>query len=72
MSTYEVVKGKIEAEAIESFGKRTQGVPCAFCTRGGNGDQSCACGFNEKRFNQFKGCFSGELLDHDPTKGGAR
>ena len=68
MSTYEVVKGKIEAEANASFSWLTQPVPCAFCTRGGNGDQSCAFGFNEKRFNKFRGCFSGTLLDHDPVK----
>ena len=72
MSTYGVIKGKIEAEAVESFGKRTQPVPCAFCKRGGNGDGSCACGFDERLYSKFKGCFSGELLDHDPKKGGAK
>ena len=72
MSKYEEIKGKIEAEAAGSPGARTIPVPCAFCKRGGNGDWSCACGFFERRYSKFKGCFSGELLDHDPKEGGAK
>lgn len=70
MSTYEVIKGKIEAEKVSA--RRTQQVPCAFCKRGGNGDGSCACGFFERRYNKANGCFSGELLEHDPKVGGVK
>ena len=72
MNKYEEIKRKIEAEAAGSPSKRTQPVPCAFCKRGGNGDGSCACGLFERRYSKFKGCFSGELLDHDPKEGGAK
>ena len=59
---YDEVKRIIKQEAGMSPSKRTQFVPCAFCTRGGNGDCSCSCGMNEKKYSKFKGCFSGELL----------
>ena len=64
MSKYEEIKGKIEAEA-EAGALRSQPVPCAFCKRGGNGDGSCGCGFFERLYST-KGCFSGELLEHNP------
>ena len=64
MSKYEEIKGKIEAEAAAGAG-RSQPVPCAFCKRGGNGDGSCACGFFERLYSP-KGCFAGELLEHNP------
>jgi len=66
MGKFEEVKRRIEAEAGVSPGKRTQMVPCAFCVRGGNGDASCACGMNEKRYSKFKGCFAGYLLETAP------
>ena len=72
MVIYGGVRATIEAEAALPLGKRTQSVPCAFCTRGGNGDQSCACGWKDREFDLFKGCFSGELLAEDPTEGGAK
>ena len=43
MGIYGRVRATIEAEAALPLGKRTQSVPCAFCTRGGNGDRSCSC-----------------------------
>lgn len=67
MNEYEKIKAKIAAEAAGSPSKRTQQVPCAFCKRGGNGDGSCASGFFERLYSKFKGCFSGELLDHNPN-----
>ena len=63
---YQEVKEKIEAESQLSPGKRTQQIPCAYCERGGNGDKSCGCGWNRTRYSKFEGCFSGNLLDHDP------
>ena len=72
MSKYEEIKSKIEEEAKLSPGARTIPVPCAFCKRGGNGDGSCACGFFERQYSKFKGCFSGELLGHDPKEGCAK
>ena len=41
-------------------------VPCAYCTRGGNGDKSCGCGWTEKRYSKYKGCFSGALMESMP------
>lgn len=64
---YEEVKKKIEQESTLPPGKRSQNVPCAYCVRGGNGDKSCSCGFAQKRFSKYHGCFAGELLDKDPT-----
>ena len=72
MGIYGRVRDTIEAEAFLPPGKRTQCVPCAFCTRGGNGDQSCACGWKDREFDFLKGCFSGELLAEDPMEGGVR
>ena len=62
MSKFDEIKQRIEAEAKGRPGDRTQNVPCAFCVRGGNGNQSCASGMNEKRYSKYKGCFAGELL----------
>lgn len=64
--TYDEVKQAIEAEKGLPPGKRSQQVPCAYCTRGGNGDKSCSSGFNERRYSKFMGCFSGELLPEEP------
>lgn len=36
-------------------------VACSECNRGGNGDQSCSCGWKCKKFNNT-GCFIGKLL----------
>jgi len=58
---------KIDLEAELSPSKRTQQVPCAYCTRGGNGDRSCSCGMNERRYSIYKGCFAGTMLEKDPT-----
>jgi len=68
MSMYNKIYSTIEAEATLSPSKRTQQVPCAFCVRGGNGDGSCSCGMNERRYNAFKGCFAGTMMEEDPTK----
>lgn len=62
------VKAKMEEESTLRPAKRTQPVPCAYCTRGGNGDRSCACGMDERRYSKFKGCFAGTLLDKEPGK----
>lgn len=64
--TYNQVKQKLDAEASLRPGQRTQAVPCAYCTRGGNGDKSCASGATERRFSKYKACFAGTLLDHEP------
>lgn len=40
-------------------------IHCAECTRGGNGDASCSCGWtvkNKKGSNRFRMCFSGTQL----------
>lgn len=73
MSFYDDIYAKIEAEATLSPSKRTQDVPCAFCVRGGNGDKSCASGWNEKRITKkgidcfyYKGCFLGRMLEEEP------
>ena len=66
MAMFDDVKRRIEAEAKGRPGDRTQMVPCAFCARGGNGDKSCACGMNERRYSKFKGCFSGQMLETAP------
>ena len=66
MSKYEEVKTALKEEESLSPSKRKTVVPCAFCERGGNGDKSCACGFNEKRYSKFKGCFSGTILPNQP------
>jgi len=58
---------KIDREAELSPSKRTQQVPCAYCTRGGNGDRSCSCGMNERRYSIYKGCFAGTMLAKDPS-----
>ena len=63
---YEEVKAKIEAESTLSPGKRCQGVPCAYCTRGSNGDKSCSSGWQRKRYSKFEQCFAGELLSEYP------
>lgn len=56
----------IESEATLPPRDRRHQVPCAFCVRGGNGDKSCASGFQETRYSKFKGCFAGTIL---PKKG---
>ena len=73
MSMYDDIYAKIEAEAELPFSRKTQVVPCAFCVRGGNGDKSCASGWDEKRITKltggcfwYKGCFSGQMLENDP------
>lgn len=73
MSIYDDIYAKIKEEATLSPSKRTQVVPCAFCVRGGNGDKSCASGWNEKRIRKltggcfgYKGCFLGRMLEEDP------
>ena len=66
MSIYDDIYAKIEAEATLSPSKRTQTVPCAFCVRGGNGNKSCSCGWDQKRYSKFKGCFSGQMLEKNP------
>ena len=60
--TYDEVKKKIEAEAALPPAKRTQPVPCAYCTRGGNGDGSCASGMGERKYSKYKSCFAGSLV----------
>ena len=65
---------RVALKLSSSFGSRkTQVVPCAFCVRGGNGDKSCASGWDEKRITKltggcfwYKGCFSGQMLENDP------
>ena len=37
-------------------------IACCECKRGGNGDASCGCGMNSKRWD-YKSCFLGKLLD---------
>jgi len=66
--TYEEVKKAIEAEKDLPPGKRKQQVPCAYCTRGGNGDKSCSCGMSEKKYSKYKMCFAGTLLPEAPGK----
>lgn len=66
MSMYDQIYSKIKAEATLSPSKRTQVVPCAFCGRGGNGDKSCSCGWDQKRYSKFKGCFAGQMLEKNP------
>ena len=66
MAKYDEIRKILENEEKLSPGKRTQPVPCAFCTRGGNGDQSCSSGFTRRKYNKFQGCFAGTLLDHNP------
>jgi hypothetical protein len=73
MSIYDDIYARIKAEATLSLSKRKQDVPCAFCVRGGNGDKSCASGWNEKRITKltggcfcYKGCFLGRMLDEEP------
>lgn len=63
---YAEVRKRIEAEASLKPGRRTQPVPCAYCSRGGNGDTSCASGCGEKRFSKYKSCFAGTLLGAEP------
>jgi hypothetical protein len=63
---YDQIRTKIVAEAILSPSKRTQVVPCAFCGLGGNGDKSCSCGWDQKRYSKFKGCFAGQMLEKNP------
>ena len=70
MGMYNRIYSTIEAEAATlPPGKRTQPVPCAFCARGGNGERSCSCGMNERRYSKYKGCFAGKMLEHEPTEG---
>ena len=66
MSMYDQIHTKIVAEATLSPSKRTQVVPCAFCVRGGNGDKSCSCGYDQTRYSKFKGCFAGQMLENNP------
>lgn len=66
MSLYNKIYSTIEAEATLSPSKRTQPVPCAFCVRGGNGDQSCSCGMDKKRYSIYDGCFAGQILEKNP------
>jgi len=37
-------------------------VACSECSRGGNGEQSCGCGWRVKKF-KGEGCFAGDLLE---------
>ena len=66
--TYEEVKKAIEAEKDLPPGKRKQQVPCAYCTRGGNGSKSCSCGMSEKKYSKYKMCFAGTLLPEAPVR----
>lgn len=66
MGRYDEIRARIRAEEALPPGKRTQLVPCAYCTRGGNGDRSCACGMDERRYSVYKGCFAGEMLAERP------
>lgn len=65
---YDDVKKKLAEEERLSPSRRTQHVPCAYCVRGGNGDNSCSCGMGETRFHPIKGCFAGTLLPEAPRK----
>ena len=67
MSKYSEVAAKIAAEQSLRPAQRTQPVPCAFCVRGGNGEQSCASGMFKRRYSKYEGCFAGALLDGDPA-----
>lgn len=66
--TYEKAKETITREAGGPPAKRTQPVPCAYCTRGGNGDKSCSCGFMYTKYSKYSGCFSGTLLPEAPKR----
>jgi len=66
--TYDEVKKAIEAEKSLPPGKRRQQVPCAYCTRGGNGSKSCSCGMLEKKYSKYKMCFAGTLLPEAPGR----
>lgn len=63
MGKFNEIAEAIKAESTLPPGKRTQNVPCAYCSRGGNGDMSCACGMDERRYSRYKGCFAGTMLD---------
>lgn len=66
MSKYSEVKAALKSEEGLPPAKRRTRVPCAFCTRGGNGDKSCASGWDRTRYSKFHCCFIGTLLPEEP------
>lgn len=66
MSKFDEVKKAVAEESAGPMSKRITSVPCAFCTRGGNGDKSCGCGWDRTRYSKFQGCFSGTMLPAEP------
>lgn len=66
MSKFDEVKKAVEEEAAGPVAKRITIVPCAFCTRGGNGDKSCGCGWDRTKYSKYHGCFNGTMLPEEP------
>lgn len=66
MTKFDEVKKALLLESELPPAKRRTQVPCAFCTRGGNGDKSCGCGWQCTRYSKYQACFNGTLLPEAP------
>lgn len=57
-----------ESEILKMRSTEPVQVHCSECTRGGNGDKSCSCGWNVKNKrgdNKYRMCFAGTKIKEE-------